>query len=102
MTERLTHGIIKIMTDTMQLLLVGVITVLTIILSVIGIQIVYILKEFRRVIEKVNKILADAGRASEKMSDSLAEIAGITSGIKAVLGIFNLFSKRKEKKEGDE
>lgn len=87
------------MTDTTQALLIGVITVLTIILTIIGVQIIYILKEFRKTVEKINKILTDAGKASEKMSNSLAEIAGITSGIKAVLGIFNLFSRRRKKKE---
>lgn len=87
------------MTETTQVLLVGIITVLTIILTIIGIQVVYILREFRRTIEKINKILTEAGKVTEKMGNSLAEVAGITSGIKSVLGIFNLFSRKGKKKE---
>ena len=87
------------MTDAMQALLIIVITVLTTILTIIGIQVVYILKEFRRMIETVNKILADAEKVSQKMSNSVVEIAGVASGIKSVLGIFNLFSRKRKEKE---
>lgn len=87
------------MTETVQVLLIAVITVLTIILTIIGIQVVYILKEFRRMVENVNKILADAGKVSEGMSSSFAEITGVASGIRTVLGIFNLFARKGKKKE---
>lgn len=90
------------MTDTTQILLITVITVLTIVLTIIGIQVIYILKEFRKTVEKINKILADGGKISEKMSTSLVEMAGVTSGIKAILGFFNLFSRKREKKEENE
>ena len=87
------------MNDTFYFLLTGVIGVLTIILAIIGIQVVYILRECRRTIEKINKILSDMGRASEKVSNSLSEVMGITSGIKTILKVFNLFSKGRKKKE---
>ncbi len=77
------------MTDTTQILLISVITVLTILLTVIGIQIVYILKEFKRSMEKVNKILDDAGIASNAVAKSISGFSGISSGLKAVLSIFS-------------
>ncbi len=89
------------MTDTTQILLISVITVLTILLTVIGIQVVYILKEFRKSIEKVNKILDDAGIASNAMAKSIAGFSGISSGLKAVLSIFSSFRKDKEKDEDE-
>lgn len=91
------------MSDITQTLLIAVISVLTVVLTIIGIQVVYILREFRRTVEKINKILGDAGRVSQEMSNSFVELAGVTSGIRTVLGIFNLFSRRgKEKEKKDE
>jgi len=87
------------MNDVTQILLIAVITVLTTILSIIGIQIVHILREFRTTIQKINKIITDAGKVTEGVSGSLVELAGITSGIRSVLGIFNLFSKKGKKRE---
>ena len=87
------------MTDAIQALLIIVITVLTAILTVIGVQFVHILKEFRKTAGMINKILADAERVTNQASNSFVELAGITSGIKSVLGFFNLFSKRNKTKE---
>lgn len=90
------------MTDATQVLLIIVITVLTAILSVIGIQVVNILKEFRKTIQDVNQILADAQKVSGEISNSFVEMAGVASGIKTVLGFFNLFSRKRKKKEEKE
>lgn len=76
-----------------------VITVLTAILTIIGIQVVNILKEFRKTIQTVNQILADTQKVSGEVSNSFVEMAGVASGIKTVLSFFNLFSRRGKKKE---
>lgn len=81
------------MTDTAQILLITVITILTILLTVIGIQVVYILKEFKKTIEKLNKILDDAGVASESFAKSLSGLTGVTAGLRTVLSLFGLFKK---------
>lgn len=88
-----------VVSDITQVLLIAVIAILTTILTIIGIQIVHILKEFRKTIEKINKIITDAGRVTEEVSDSVVEIAGISSGIRSALGIFNFFCKKGKKKE---
>ena len=90
------------MTDITQVLLVAVITVLTTILTIIGIQVVHILKEFRKTIQTINQMLADAEKVTSEISGSLVELAGVTSGIKTVLGFFNLFSKKKELKGAED
>lgn len=85
------------MGETTQVLLITVITILTILLTVIGIQVVYILKEFKRTIERINKILEDAGVASESFAKSLSGLTGVTAGLKTVLSLLGLFKKEKEK-----
>ena len=60
-----------------QVLLVIVVTVLTVLLTVIGVQIVFILSEFRKTVEKVNKMLEDAGQVTGGVTPSLPAMNGI-------------------------
>ena len=46
------------MIDFAQFILGSVIVVLTVLMTVIGVQVFFILREFRRTIQKANKILA--------------------------------------------
>ena len=81
--------------DTTQILLVIVVTVLTIIFSVIGIQVVFILMEFRKMIEKMNKMLDDAGLVTGGISRSVTGMSGMVEGLKTGLSIVHLFGKKK-------
>lgn len=94
------------MLDLTQVLLVIVITTLTIILTLIGIQIIQILKEFKKSVEKVNKMLDDAGMITQSIAHPISGLGGmidgIKSGVKAIDAIGNFFSKRKKNKEEDE
>ncbi len=68
------------MIESIQILLIIVIAILTILLMIVGIQVFLILKELRCSIERVNKILNDAGKISEsfvKPLSSLSEISGL-------------------------
>ncbi|MCL4382575.1 MAG: hypothetical protein M1575_02640 [Patescibacteria group bacterium] len=87
------------MTDTAQLLLITVVIVLTILLTVIGIQVVYILKEFRRSMEKINKILDDAGLASGAVAKSIAGLSGLTAGFKTAFSLLSFFKKKETPNE---
>lgn len=86
------------MIDTTQILLIAVITVLTVILTVIGIQLIYILREFRKTVEKTNKILDDTGLITESIAKPVVGISSLITGIKAGVDIANIF-KRKVKHE---
>jgi len=85
--------------DTTQLLLTVVVTVLTILLSIIGVQVVFILAEFRKTIEKMNKIIDDAGQVSGGISHSVTGMTGMFEGIKTGLNLVNLFGRKKSKEE---
>ncbi len=85
------------MFDTTQILLVTVVTILTIILAVIGIQVVFILQEFRRMLERTSKIMEDAGRVTEGISTSFTGVSGILAGFKTGLTAVNVFHKKKNK-----
>lgn len=94
------------MLDLTQILLVIVITTLTILLTFIGVQIIYILREIRKSIEKFNKMLDDAGTITEAISHPISGLGGVVeglkSGVKAIETVGNFLSKRRKKREEEE
>jgi len=85
--------------DATQILLIGVVTVLTILLVVIGIQVFLILKEIQQSIKKTNKMLDDAGT----VSGSIASFSGKISGLSGVAGLLSwLANRKKSSKERNE
>jgi hypothetical protein len=65
------------MIDFTQLLLAFVILVVTVMLSVISVQVYFILREFRHTLTKANKVLDDTGIISESVSKPIGIIATI-------------------------
>jgi len=84
-----------------QILLIIVVSVLTAILAIIGIQVVYILRESRRSIEKFNKILEDAGTVSASIAKPIASLSNSIGGLSGLTGFFSWLINRR-KKNGEE
>lgn len=84
------------MIEPTQILLIVVITTLTIVLTIIGIQFYLILKEVRKSVQKINQILDDGTVISGTAAKSVTGITGLLSGIKAGLSVLNFFKKDKE------
>lgn len=83
--------------DITQILLVVVISVLTVLLSFIGVQVVYILQEVRKSFVKVNKMLDDAGEVTGGVSRTVTGAAGLLEGLKTGLSFASFFSKKSKK-----
>ena len=83
--------------DIFQLLLVVVIAALTTLLVFVGIQVVYILREIREAMQKINKVLADAGMISESVAKPIAGISGFLTGVQSGARLMRLL--RDDKKE---
>jgi len=91
--------------ENTQILLVGVVTVLTGILTLIGVQVFLILKEIKRSIEKMNKMLDDAGLISESVARPIASLSNSITGVSGIAGLFGWLAKMKnksKKKEAEE
>lgn len=84
------------MPDITQILLVMVVTVLATVLTIVGIQIIHILKEFRKTVEKTNKILDDTGTVTESIAKPMSSMSGLIMGIKSGLEIFDVLKRRRE------
>ncbi len=84
------------MIDATQLLLTFVIITLTVMLSVIFVQVYFILREFRTTLTKANKVLDDTGIISESVSKPINMVSSLILGAKAGSGIMKLLSKDKK------
>lgn len=67
------------MIDATQLLLAFVIVTLTVMLSVVCVQVFFILREFRQTLSKANKVLDDTGIISESISKPINLLSTIVT-----------------------
>lgn len=83
-----------------QVLLIVVISTLTITLTVAGVQVIQILKEFRETVRTLNKVLEDSHIITSSIAKPISGISGFFMGLKKVTDIINLFSEKEEGKNG--
>lgn len=86
------------MIDTLQLYLALIIFVLTVIFSVIGVQVYFILKELRSTVQKVNKVLDDTGAITESVSRPMNMFSTLVMGLRGGSKIAKFLTKT----EGDD
>lgn len=86
------------MTESYQVLLFFVITVLTIMLVVIGYQIFQILSEVRKMLTKSNVIMNGAVSIGSSFTKSVQNLNGFSSGLKAIFSLFSFFKKDKNQR----
>ena len=84
------------MVDATQFLLVFVIVVITVMLSVISVQVFFILREFRNTLTKVNKVLGDAGVVSESVSRPVSLLSSMLMGIKGGSSLMQALTNKKK------
>jgi len=84
------------MIDSTQILLIVVVSALTIVLVVIGFQIIFILQEVRKSFQKINKMLDDATVVTGIVSKSATNVSTFTSALSGFLQVFKIFSNKKE------
>ena len=85
------------MIDPAQTALFLVIIVLTILLLILGIQVFFILKEFRKTLAKANKVLDDTGLITESVSVPISNLSSVVTGIKAGTVLANILNLKKKK-----
>ena len=93
------------MNDPAQILLFVIIIVLMILLVVLGIQVYFVLKDIRKTLSKVNKVLDDSGEITEAIKGPVTGFSGAVMGLKtgsSLLGLFNKVtnSSKEEKHHG--
>ena len=89
------------MSDAAQILLFLVILILTTLLLVLGIQVFFILKEFKKTILRANKVLENTDDITQSISKPLSSFSSLLMGLKAGASFMNII-KKSEDKEGEE
>lgn len=90
------------MLDPIQILLTVVITTLTVLLVIIGIEVFQILKELKKMMEKFNKIADDAHTISHSIATPIEEASGFIMGLKKGVNFFKAISHLFEKEDEEE
>lgn len=86
--------------DPVQLTIIIISFALAILFVVLGIQVFYILREMKYSLQKVNKMLDDAGKISGTIGSTFSGLGGIINGIKTGLSFFSSFREKKTEEEG--
>jgi hypothetical protein len=96
--------------DIAQIALFIVIIVLAVLLLALGVQVFFILREFRKTVFKANKVLDNTNVITESVSAPLSSLSGLASGLKTITPILGFFKKiiskddsgKKNKRDSDE
>jgi len=88
--------------DFAQIALVVVISILAILLLVLGVQVFFILREFRKTVSKTNKVLDNTNTITESVATPLSSLSSLAAGIKTGASFINLFKRIISKDGKDE
>ncbi len=84
--------------DSTQLLLTVVLTITTILLIVVGIQLVFVLKEIRKTLQKVNTIIENFERVGGSLEHGFTELTGFFAGVKTLFKVIDILHSKKNAK----
>jgi hypothetical protein len=86
------------MLDTTQILIVAAITVMTVILTIIGVQLIFVLKDVRQMLTRINAIVSEVEKIGLNIGSSYSELTGFVAGIKNIFLVTDFLANRKGKK----
>ncbi|MFA9289212.1 MAG: hypothetical protein ACEQSA_05030 [Weeksellaceae bacterium] len=84
--------------DTTQVLLLIILSLSTIFLTVIGIQLIIVLKELKTTLQSVNKIVKGFDTLGVGLQHGVGEVTGFINGFKTIMKIVDLWGKKKNDK----
>ncbi len=80
--------------DTIQILLIIVLSISTVFLTVVGIQLVIVLKAFKKTLDNVNKVVNGFDAIGVGLKHGIGEATGFLNGFKTILKIVDLYRKK--------
>ncbi len=84
--------------DSTQLLLTVVLSVTTVLLVVVGIQLVFVLKEVRKTLQRINGIVDNFEKVGVSVEHGFSELSGFVAGIKTLFKVVDLIHIKKNAK----
>lgn len=88
--------------DAAQILLIVVISILSLLLVVLGVQVFFILREIKNTLSRANKVLEDTSFITKNLSGSISSFTNLASGLKigTVIATILKFAGKREEKNG--
>lgn len=83
--------------DSNQILIVSITTVMTILLTLVGIELILVLKEARKFLIRANSVLDEIEKVGFGLNQGYSEIKGFVSGIVKIFKIIDILSKKRKK-----
>lgn len=83
--------------DQTQLILTLALTISSVILVIIGIQLILVLRDVRKILRRVTAIFDALERAGLTVEHGFSEIYGFLAGFKTIFKIIDLFHKKNGK-----
>ncbi len=84
--------------DTTQLMLTIILSISCILLVIIGIQLIFILRDIKQTIRRVNKIVDGFESVGVGLDHGLNEVVGFFNGFKTVLKAIEVVHHKKNEK----
>ena len=84
--------------DTTQLLLIVVLSVTTILLIIVGIQLIFVLREIRKLLVKSNNIVDSFEKVGIAAEHGMGEITGFASGFRTLFKVIEFVHSKKHEK----
>lgn len=84
--------------DTTQLLLTIILSLTTFLLIVVGVQLIFVLRELRKTLKNINKIVNSFESVGVGLEHGLGEVVGFINGFKSILKIIDSVSLKKHEK----
>ncbi len=81
--------------DTTQLLLTIVLTITMILSIIIGFQVIFILRELRKTLKSINKIIEEFEIIGTGLEHGLSEVVGFLNGFKTLLKVVGFLKHKK-------
>jgi len=85
--------------DTTQLLLSVTLSVTTLFLIIIGIQLIFVFRELRKTMTKINAIVEGFEKIGVNVENGFNELTGFISGFKVLFKLFHILGEKKNAKE---
>lgn len=90
-----------VLMEQLPLILMGVLLALTIVLTIVGIQMILVLIELKRTLSRVNMVIDAAEEKISNIINPLQTIGGAVSGVKTGLRVFEEFISWLQKNDKD-
>jgi hypothetical protein len=85
------------MFDINEITIVAAVTVTTVIFTVVGIQLILILKDLRKIVKKVNVLSVHLEQFGINVSSGYSELIGFLVGFKKVLHVIDVVADKNAK-----